>query len=254
MNILEDLSEHLLNQSFENTEDEDRTLRCCQNIAKTYTYIEHSIAVLSDLRNNQSYIYKGAIAETFGFSDLPEETIQSIWEEEIFRRIHPDDLFERHLLELHFFHLLKSLPKNERANYHTVSHIRMITKKGDYVTMRHRTLYLCNATNGKMWLNLCLYNFATEKHSANSINGLIVNAATGELIKPNLTNAITILSEREREVLQLIGNGKISKEIADLLSISIHTVNRHRQNILEKLDVNSSIEAIKMGQNLNLIE
>ena len=62
-----------------------------------------------------------------------------------------------------------------------------------------------------------------------------------------------MLSEREKEILQLIDQGRLSKEIADALSISIHTVNRHRQNILSKLGVSNSIEACRIAKRLNLI-
>lgn len=47
------------------------------------------------------------------------------------------------------------------------------------------------------------------------------------------------LSDREREVLVLVAQGLSSKEIADRLSISIHTVNSHRKNITRKTDIKS---------------
>ncbi len=53
------------------------------------------------------------------------------------------------------------------------------------------------------------------------------------------------ISEREIEVLALIGAGKSSKEIADLLFISEHTVNNHRKNMIRKLDVKSTGEIVK---------
>ena len=54
-------------------------------------------------------------------------------------------------------------------------------------------------------------------------------------------------------VLQLIKEGLLSKEISEQLSISVHTVNTHRQRILEKLDVNNSMEAVKYASALGLI-
>jgi len=53
------------------------------------------------------------------------------------------------------------------------------------------------------------------------------------------------LSTREREVLKLIAEGKSSKEIGDLLSISHRTVERHRANMMLKLQVNKSTDLVK---------
>ncbi len=64
---------------------------------------------------------------------------------------------------------------------------------------------------------------------------------------------LQILTQREKEVLTLIKAGKLSKEIAELLGISLHTVNRHRQNILEKLSVGNSVEAIMAATVMRLL-
>ncbi len=53
------------------------------------------------------------------------------------------------------------------------------------------------------------------------------------------------LTPREREVLKLIAEGKSSKEIASLLSISALTVNNHRAKIMEKLDLNKATDLVK---------
>ena len=55
----------------------------------------------------------------------------------------------------------------------------------------------------------------------------------------------TILTHREKEVLSLIAGGKSNKEIADILYISIHTVERHRANIMEKLDLKKTADLVK---------
>ena len=68
----------------------------------------------------------------------------------------------------------------------------------------------------------------------NSYEGMIVNTATGEVIvKPVNLNWIIYCRTGKRNS-DIYKNGKLSKEIAAELSISLHTVNRHRQNILEK--------------------
>ncbi len=55
----------------------------------------------------------------------------------------------------------------------------------------------------------------------------------------------SILTQREREVIQLIAEGKSTKKIASLLFLSVKTVETHRQNIMEKLDLRSVAELTK---------
>lgn len=55
------------------------------------------------------------------------------------------------------------------------------------------------------------------------------------------------LSEREREILLLIGQGKTTKEIAAALSVSCHTVAQHRKKICQKLQAHSTAELITLG-------
>ena len=54
-----------------------------------------------------------------------------------------------------------------------------------------------------------------------------------------------VLSGREREVLQLVAEGKSSKEIAAALHVSVNSVIRHRQHIMDKLDIHSVAELTK---------
>jgi DNA-binding NarL/FixJ family response regulator len=53
------------------------------------------------------------------------------------------------------------------------------------------------------------------------------------------------LTEREKEVLRMIAEGKSNRDIAELLCLSIKTVMAHRTNIMEKLDIHSSTELVK---------
>jgi len=62
--------------------------------------------------------------------------------------------------------------------------------------------------------------------------------------KPKHTNDSALLSEREREVLQLLAKGLQYKEIAEQLFISHETVKRHLKNIYTKLHVQNKVEAL----------
>ncbi len=58
------------------------------------------------------------------------------------------------------------------------------------------------------------------------------------------TDRYESLSDREREIFQLVAEGKANKEIAALLFISSSTVETHRARIMEKLDVHSAAEIV----------
>jgi len=90
---------------------------------------------------------------------------------------------------------------------------------------------------------LCLYNLDFDQSQTASSTFLIINSVRGEIAVEDKLNYKNILSPREMEVLKYVGEGYFSKEIAEILSISINTVNRHRQNILEKLKVKNSLSA-----------
>jgi DNA-binding NarL/FixJ family response regulator len=60
-------------------------------------------------------------------------------------------------------------------------------------------------------------------------------------------SAASVLSPREREVLQLLTEGKKARDIADVLGVSLSTVETHRRNIMEKLDIRSLPELTKFA-------
>lgn len=64
------------------------------------------------------------------------------------------------------------------------------------------------------------------------------------LAKKGIVDRYEALSEREREIFQLVAEGHSNKDVADLLSISVATVETHRAHILQKLDVHSTAELV----------
>jgi two-component system response regulator NreC len=59
-----------------------------------------------------------------------------------------------------------------------------------------------------------------------------------------LVDRFELLSDREREILQMIAEGRANKEVATMLNISVTTVETHRGHILQKLDIHSVPELI----------
>lgn len=248
--IKTELGNKLLTQQFTQEQKESGLLEQCKQIAASYAYTENAIAVLSDMKANKSYIYYGGVARTLGIieGNMPQ-TVQSIWEEDIFKRIHPDDLRQKHLQELHFFHYLKNSSAEQRKDYCLINYIRMKDQGGTYHKIIHRMFYIASTSGGSIWLALCLYNLSDN----NETGSKIVNSLNGNSIKCTEQACNNLLTEREKEILSLIGQGKMSKDIADTLCISQNTVNRHRQNILRKLQVSNSVQAYQTARELGLL-
>ena len=75
------------------------------------------------------------------------------------------------------------------------------------------------------------------------VSDLIIDGYKRHRVGPAPDN-VTTLSPREREVVQLVSEGKASKEIATILNVSLATAETHRSNILRKLRLHSIAELV----------
>jgi len=85
---------------------------------------------------------------------------------------------------------------------------------------------------------------ANKIYLSPDISGVVVESYVRHTPKPEST-AFSLLSDREREVLQLVAEGKTAKEIAEHLHVSIKTVETHRTNIMTKLNIHRVAELTK---------
>lgn len=216
-----------------------------REIAAGYAIAESAIAVLRDLRLHRSYIFYGGFGETLSIGKRGTYTeIDSIWENEILGRITPNDMNKKQLDELQFFDFVR---RNGRGdNYFMANTISMRNGDGGEVTVLHRIFYFHEASAVRY--ALCLYTPTAEMRSS-----VIVDSLSGEIVPLEQIEEGAILSDREKEVLRLIDKGLSSKEISAALYISIHTVSRHRQNILEKLHAKNSSHACNVAKSLRLM-
>lgn len=82
---------------------------------------------------------------------------------------------------------------------------------------------------------------ANQKYVCQKVSGIILN----EFFNNPQENEESGLSKRETEILQLIAEGKSSKEIGELLFLSSKTVDTHRKNIMDKLELRTLPELTK---------
>ncbi len=77
-----------------------------------------------------------------------------------------------------------------------------------------------------------------------TISDIVIDDYMRSLSKDEVS-ILSTLTGREREVLQLIAEGKTTKEIASCLHVSINTIDTHRRQVMEKLDMHSIAELTK---------
>ncbi len=117
------------------------------------------------------------------------------------------------------------------------------TSSGDWRLLKHE-LVLLRYQNQLLALNY-LYDFSEKE----IIEYYFENTFSSYQIK---TTDIDI-SDRECEVLKLIANGFSSKQIADKLFISDHTVTSHRKNLIEKFQVHNTAHLVKRASEIILL-
>ena len=171
------------------------------------------------------------------------EDIQASDELNIEKLVHPEDWEVVRRIDKKVWEFLDTLPEEEKLAYKYIYELRVL-EKGKYVRMIYQMRIL--AFKDDNFLAMGIIDLAPEQSANTSVRFQVKNCLTDEIMPFAIENAAdTLLTPREREVLALAKEGMLSKEISKKLNISIHTVNRHRQNILEKLQVDNIIEAIR---------
>ena len=232
------------------------TLEECKTIVSGLVAATESCAVITDAATDSCLLYCGAMGRLLGITDgsISLLNIDSSDEDVLYERLNPEDLVEKRMLEYEFFKYVDSCPADEKLHYKATCTIRVKDHQGCFRWIDNSTQVLRLSPVGKIWLILCRYDISPVQAERHDIDAHIVNLHTGEVIDLSLSERRQfVLSAREKEILRLIKDGKLSKQIADILSISPHTVNRHRQNILEKLCVTNSAEAISAALSMKLI-
>lgn len=183
------------------------------------------------------------LSDRFGHYYYVTEYIEPPQELNIENLVHPDDLEVVRRIDKKVWEFLETLPEEEKLTYKYIYEMRVLDR-GKYVRMIYQMRLL--AFKDDNFLAMGMIDLAPEQSANTSVRFQIKNCLTDEVVPFTIETATDVLlTPREREILALAKEGMFSKEISEKLNISIHTVNRHRQNILEKLQVDNIIEAIR---------
>ena len=163
-------------------------------------------------------------------------------------RIHPDDRAQLLTLQIKLSQFIYNLPPEQRNDYSNIYSFRILNAKQQYIRVVSKHQVLEQTVNGKAWLVIGNIDISPDQEESETVDCTVLNLKNGAIFSPSLSLHVpNPLTKRETEILHLIQKGLLSKEIANKLCVSIHTVNIHRQNLLRKLGVQNSIEAIRIG-------
>lgn len=201
-----------------------------------------------------NYIYTSEnFSDIFGYMPVCSQ-VTSASEELLDSKIHPDDFFEYKKNLFRVGEFLMQKPKKERTEYKHIFELRIRNIQKQYVRVSWERQALETDRSGNLWLMLGTVHILSDQNNETETQSFFLNQKTGERIPFGCPQVpLFELTSREKEILGFIQQGLLSKEIADKLSISVNTVNIHRQNILQKMQVNNSLEAVGKGRKSGIL-
>ncbi|WP_158860834.1 LuxR C-terminal-related transcriptional regulator [Lunatibacter salilacus] len=213
--------------------------------------VSNSGACIFDLNEKKITFFSSNYGNLLGYTPDEFEYQNYLYFES---KIHPED---KHLLALNGLSTLKmfnALSGEEKLNHKVIYEYRIMNASGEYVRFIEQYQILELDKTGQIWLLLSTVDMSPNQIGDNKVKSQFLNFRTGQILPIEIEQKPTLeLTKRELEILNFVKQGYLSKEISDKLSISVHTVNTHRQRFLEKLGANNSMEAIIFASKYGLL-
>jgi DNA-binding CsgD family transcriptional regulator len=152
--------------------------------------------------------------------------------------IHKDDFYRVHSGTRNFWKLLDESVGKQLLDAVKTSDYRIISAAGETLSIREQTSVFCRDSIGSpTHLISCLFKkpVSFEKDFDDKLDWSVELVSSPQRsLRKSTGIPIIKFTKRETEILKLLREGKSSRYISDMLSISFHTVNTHRQKMIEK--------------------
>ncbi|NTV03350.1 hypothetical protein HGA89_00335 [bacterium] len=203
--------------------------------------------------HRREHVYVGSRFATMFDWDLTRSDVEGTQYGDA--RKHPDDLLHMMRAGRQFLAQTLARPPEQRKDFKMFAEYRMLGGSDEYVRVIEQQSVLELDPDGNIWLALSVLDLAPEPDPGAPFRCRLLNWRTGDLYRfpPPAETGADALTGREREILHLVSKGLVSREIADVLFISVNTVNTHRQRIIRKLDVSNTTEAIRYALDLGIL-
>lgn len=234
-------------QKFSGDFDEQKLKDELLVLSKTIGIQEGLVIACFDYRNLNLAFFTGNVEKISGY---PEAMFRNKGMETSFTMIHPDDrpeLFRFQKIVFDTFHSL-SIPERHTFEFsYTTRWVHRTTGENIWVTSKVRPYVIDKEGNFIMDLHIIIQlpNPPKTKNYDWNYSYTKDNGTKIFVSKNSPDDKIVNLTPKEREIVNLILDGKESKEIAEMLNISFNTVATHRKNILRKLGAKNIGEMVK---------
>lgn len=163
--------------------------------------------------------------------------------------IHPEDQVWFTNFEHETAQFVKTLSKEKLFDYKIQYDLRMRKKDGSYVRILNQVVTIQQYEGGGVQRTLGLYTNITHLKTTGkpTLSFVCLNDGPSYMnikLGKKLVPQKEVLSKREKEILRLIIEGKQNKEIAKVLFLSKQTIDKHRNNMLNKTNSKNSSELI----------
>jgi len=214
--------------------------------------IENSSMTIFDMFQKKYVFIRTGFKNVLGYD---EEKAAGDGSSYFFKIMHPDDVplvLETTTRALDF---INNIPPEEKQDYKTVFEYRLRDSSGQYMRFLQQETVLELDLKGNVWLILIITDVSPNQLETKVFQRSLINVRTGKVIlfSDDGSGSEGTLSPREVEILGLLGKGLFSKEIAERLFISVNTVNNHRQNIIRKMGLTNTSEALAYGRKIGVI-
>lgn len=235
-------------QEFQGEIDEQKLKEDLLALSNTIGMQEEILIACFDYRNLNLAFFAGNVEKLSGY---PASMFRNKGMETSFAMIHPDDRPELFNFQKIVFEAFHSLTISERHTFqfsYTTRWVHRKTEEITWVTAKVRPYVIDSAGNFIMDLHIIIQLFTPPKQKGYDWNySFTKDDGTKIFVSKNSpTDKEVNLTGKERGIVDLILQGKESKEISEILNISINTVGTHRKNILRKLGARNVGEMVKI--------
>lgn len=188
---------------------------------------------------------------------VDKQTLLKTPPKDFFNFFHPDDAEATFAFLVSMFEILSTIPISEHKYINSTIYLRIKNREGNYVWNSMQYPYIYFENNKVKSFQYAMVLYTNVNHLASTLTKPMLSILNSN---PNKEQELTIYytadlkrvskipntSNREKEIISLLSQGKSSKQISDYLGIAKNTVDNHRQRLLKKFNVTSSSQLVSL--------